>query len=440
MGVPCSILGVSLTESGEFLQGGDTFGDGGVGVVEDDAESVGGEVGEVVGGEFLEGGDEVGGGALDFGGVGVGFEFVFAGPGVHGDSEEEADRLEEEHEEDKSVVWVGPLEGDAEGWVELFGEGVVRVDDEADKEEDDAHLDHGEDHALDDVLALEVADFVGENGDEFLGGLLFDEVVVEGDLFAFAEAGEEGVGFCGAAGAVHDGNFGEREFATLGHFVDGVLEFAVGHRFELVEEGEDETGGEVGEEEGKDGDATPGPEPGVVDVVKDPEDAGDEGDPDEGGEDEGFDLVGDEGALGGLVEAEAFLENEGVVDFEGEVEEVVSDIEDADVDEADNEDGATEGPAVCIDPAEAAHPPEDEEEGEGPGGGDEVVAGRGAGVVLGFCVFFGVEGVAEFCGEFRTEGLQVEQGGDEVQVPEEEEDDQQCDSEGIDFRRHVDLR
>ena len=101
-------------------------------------------------------------------------------------------------------------------------------------------------------------------------------------------------------------------------FVDGVLEFAVGHRFELVEEGEDETGGEVGEEEGKDGDATPGPEPGVVDVVKDPEDAGDEGDPDEGGEDEGFDLVGDEGALGGLVEAEAFLENEGVVDFEGE--------------------------------------------------------------------------------------------------------------------------
>jgi len=76
---------------------------------------VGGEVDEVVDAELFEGADEVAGGALGAGGVGVGFEFVFAREEVAAEGEKAADGLEEDGEEDEASGDRDMLSSDAEG-------------------------------------------------------------------------------------------------------------------------------------------------------------------------------------------------------------------------------------------------------------------------------------------------------------------------------------
>lgn len=48
---------------------------------------------------------------------------------------------------------------------------------ESEQEEDDGGLEDADDHAFDDVLAFEVADFVGEDADEAFCGVVFYEGV-----------------------------------------------------------------------------------------------------------------------------------------------------------------------------------------------------------------------------------------------------------------------
>ena len=90
-----------------------------------------GEVDEVVDAELFEGSDEVVGGALGFGGVGVGFELVFPGPGIREDTEQAADRAEEDTEENESDVGRDLL--DSEGIKELAREGSIGIDDQSEK-------------------------------------------------------------------------------------------------------------------------------------------------------------------------------------------------------------------------------------------------------------------------------------------------------------------
>ena len=85
-----------------------------------------------------------------------------------------------------------------EGLVEGVGEGACGVGGEADEEEDEGHLEDADGEALLDVAEAEVADFVGEDGEDFCGGGFPKEGVEEGDFFVFPEAGEVGVGFGGA--------------------------------------------------------------------------------------------------------------------------------------------------------------------------------------------------------------------------------------------------
>ncbi len=162
---------------------------------------------------------------------------MFAGPSVGEDGEGFADGFEEEGEEDEAGVWGDG--GDAEGIVEVAGEGASGVGGEAEEEEDDAHLEDADGEALADVVAAEVADFMGEDAEEFGGVVFFDEGVVEGDFLAFSEAGEEGVGFGGAFGAVHHEDAVEWESAALAELLDGGFEFAFGHGGEFVVEGHD---------------------------------------------------------------------------------------------------------------------------------------------------------------------------------------------------------
>ena len=75
---------------------------------------------------------------------------------------------------------------------------------EADEEKDRGGLDDAGGEALLDMAAAEVADFVGEHGNEFGRGAFFDERVEEGDLAIFSEAGEKRVGLGRALRAIHD--------------------------------------------------------------------------------------------------------------------------------------------------------------------------------------------------------------------------------------------
>lgn len=113
--------------------------------------------------------------------------------------------------------------------------GVV---DEVREEEEGKAGDEGvdEEHLVD-VLFLVMADLVSEDGDEFVWGMLFDEGVEEDNAFEAAEAGEEGVGFSGAAGAIH--GIDALEFKVLGggEFFYFGAEFAWGEGSKFVEEG-----------------------------------------------------------------------------------------------------------------------------------------------------------------------------------------------------------
>ncbi len=76
-------------------------------------------------------------------------------------------------------------------------------------------------------------------------------------------------------------------------------------------------------------------------------------------------MVDEEGFRGGLVEAEFFFEDEGVVDGEGEGQKVGTNVGDGDEEEASGNGGEVEGLGKGVDPAETAKEPEGEEDSEG---------------------------------------------------------------------------
>ena len=86
------------------VEGFQSLQDRGVGMVEEDLERMGGEIGEVVAGELFESHREVLGGSLHRFGVVVGFELVFAGEHAEGDGNEAGDGLEENEEDDQSDI------------------------------------------------------------------------------------------------------------------------------------------------------------------------------------------------------------------------------------------------------------------------------------------------------------------------------------------------
>lgn len=137
------------------------------------------------------------------------------------------------------------------------------MDGEAESGEEDEIAEDLGGEVLADVAFLEMSDFVGENGEDFLVGVGFEEGVEQGDAFIFPEAREKGVGFAGAFGAVDDENSLEGEGgagAELGNFF---AQGSVGHGRELVEKGQEPGGGEEGEDELEGGDAEPGEPPGL---------------------------------------------------------------------------------------------------------------------------------------------------------------------------------
>jgi hypothetical protein len=162
-----------------------------VGVFEEYFERVGREVGEVIDGELFQGINQSNRLAGGFGGEGVGFVFVFTREDVAEQSEDHADRRVEEAEEDESSVERRAF--DAERGVEsLFG------DEEREDEEHEQGRGQRDDDSFFDVALFAVSDFVRQHGDEFAGGVFFDQRVEEGDPFGFSKPCKVGVGFGGA--------------------------------------------------------------------------------------------------------------------------------------------------------------------------------------------------------------------------------------------------
>ena len=120
---------------------------------------------------------------------------MFSRQDVAEQAEDHADGCVEEAEEDESGVERRAV--DLEGLMQFRF-----ADEEREDEEHEERRGERDDDALFDVAFFAVSDFVREDADELAGGVVVDEGVEESDAFGFAEAGEVGIGFGGAFGAV----------------------------------------------------------------------------------------------------------------------------------------------------------------------------------------------------------------------------------------------
>ena len=248
---------------------------------------------------------------------------MLARPGIEYERENSRYRFKQDGEEDQSDMW-----GDmthTEGIEEDARELAIGIGGEAEEEKDHGGLDDAGDQALFDMAALEVADFVSQHTEELRGAALIDQGIEKRDFLAFAQAGEKRIGLARAFRAVHDEDAVERESAAFAEGFDCVLQFALGHRGELVEQRHDQRGCEPGEQELDGSDDNPCPEPGVVDALENPQDGGREGQADDGCQQQGFEPIDNEGGFGRSVEAEFFLNDEGFVGREWDADEGLAD-------------------------------------------------------------------------------------------------------------------
>ena len=99
----------------------------------------------------------------------------------------------------------------------------------------------------------------------------------------------------------------------------------------------------------------------------------------------------DEGGWGGTVESKFFLNDEGGVVGEGNLDEILADEECADVDEANGQIviGITAGDDV--EPLESLQHPESEQDHQGDDGLNDVKTGVDALIIAGFVQFLSIE-------------------------------------------------
>ena len=102
--------------------------------------------------------------------------------------------------------------------------------------------------------------------------------------------------------------------------------------------------------------------------MEDKENAGEQRCADEGSENDGLDLVEDEGSSRGLVESEPLFEDKGVVDRERKVEEIVAEKQGEDVNEASRDIRKTQRATPLVQPCEPSEKPEGEKDGQGSDG------------------------------------------------------------------------
>src|SRR5690606_15774692 len=91
--------------------------------------------------------------------------------------------------------------------------------------------------ALPNMSEVEVAQLVGQNSFDLIGGQFAQQRVKKNDAFVAAETGQVGVGMRAAAGTVHDVEGVQREAGALGQRLDAPGQRRIVQRFEAVEAG-----------------------------------------------------------------------------------------------------------------------------------------------------------------------------------------------------------
>ena len=118
----------------------------------------------------------------------VGLVLVSPGEDIQHDGKEEIEGRIEHGEEDEPGIDRGPVH------VKGLAESPA-VYEEREEKEGHTRLENTDDHPLDYVLQLVVADLMGENGNQFGDGMVRHKRIVEGDPLVPSKAGEEGISF-----------------------------------------------------------------------------------------------------------------------------------------------------------------------------------------------------------------------------------------------------
>ena len=167
-----------------------------------------------------------------------------------------------------------------------------------------------------------MAELVGQHGHHLARAHRLEERVEEDDPLLAEDAGEVGVAVGGAAGGVHDGDPPGAEAGATGQVEDRLLQLPLRERGEPVEDRREDGRVDPGREEAEGGGDAPGPQPPRrAHPLHEPEDRGEDGAAEEGGEGGALQPVEEEAADGLAVEPVLLLDAEGRVEVEGQLEE-----------------------------------------------------------------------------------------------------------------------
>ena len=173
-----------------------------MGVVQKHVKRVGHQIGEVVNRQFFEGVYHGGGVAGGFHGKAVGLVLVSAGSHLGQHPQEEVKGRIEHAEKYQPGVYRCLLQ------IKCIKQTLVGYE-KGKQKKHEAGLDHGDEHALEDVLFLVMTHFMGQNRQEFIHGVLLDQSVKEHNALVFTESREKGVGLARTLGTVHDKDIGQ---------------------------------------------------------------------------------------------------------------------------------------------------------------------------------------------------------------------------------------
>ncbi len=194
--------------------------------------------------------------------------------------------------------------------------------------------------------------------------MVLDKSIVKSDFLVLTKTHEKRVGFRRASRTVHYRDLSERKLTLFRHFVDGVLQGSFLHRFKFIEERHDQGGSKVGDRQHKDAESEPCPEPCIGNILKDEKNAGEERGSNHGCEENGFQLVHYKGSPCCFVKPEAPFQYERGVDCQRQAQNVISEKEAEDIDEAGGNFSKGEGARERVPPGESAEKPEAKEDCE----------------------------------------------------------------------------
>ena len=380
-----------------------------MGIIQEHVKGMRNQVGKVVNSQFFQGvyhGSRVAGG---FHGKPVGLELVFAGSHLGQNSQEKVQGRIEQAEKYQPGIDRGLFQ-------EKGVEQALVGHEKGEQKKHDAGLDHSNQHALEDVLFFIMPHFMGQDGQEFIHGVLFDKGVEQHDALVFTKPREKGIGLARPLGTVHDKDIGQGILDGLGVSKDALPELAFFQGGKLVEERHNPGGGDKLDEQHVKRHHCPAKEPGFFPgIFKKRQNARQEGRAQENRQDKALEKIHHVGPEGGFVESKAFLDHESGIQGKGLGQKSVRQHQHGDVYEAGDHRPLTQGPGPVVEQGDSAAKPETEHDQ-----GIKQCAGPSEAcvdlkVVLGSCIALRIEDALKGIGNLVLDHLQVQSVGHQVQ-------------------------